>query len=61
MITISKYNDIYDIAKISNNFIINLSNLSIKDKIRTIDFLTGLTIKKGSIVKISSSVFKISI
>lgn len=61
MITINKYVDIYDIAKNNNDFIINLSNLSIRERLRVIDFLSGLIFKHGKIEKLSSDTFKISL
>ena len=61
MITINKLNDIYDIVKVNDSFTINLSNLSIKERLRVIDFLLGITFKNGLLKKIDKDTFKVCI
>lgn len=60
MITINMLNDIYDIAKNNNNFTVNLSKLSIRERLRVIDFLLGLSFKNGTLKKINKDTFKVS-
>ena len=59
MFTINKFNDIYNIAKSENEFTVDTKNLSIREKLRVIDFLVGLTFKSGKITKLNVDTFKI--
>ena len=61
MITINKLNDVYDIAKYNDCFIVNLSNLSLNNRLRVIDFLFGISFKNGSLKKIDKDTFKVYI
>lgn len=58
MYNLIKFNDIYNIAKSKQEFTINLSSLTIKERIRVIDFISGLTFKNGKIEKIDKDTFK---
>ena len=60
MILLNKYSDIYDIAKKEREFTINLKNLSVKERLRVIDFLSGLSFNNGYIRKINVDIFKCS-
>lgn len=40
-------------------FVINLNDLNNKDYIKTLYFLSGLTYKNGSLIKLQSKVFKV--
>lgn len=60
MFELKRYSEIYDIAKDNNEFTVNLSNLSMRDSLRVIDFLAGLTLKNGKLKKLSVHMFKVS-
>ena len=60
MYKLKSYQEIFDIAKNTKKFIIDLSELSIKDSVRVIDFITELTILSGKIEKIAAHTFKCS-
>lgn len=60
MIILNKYSDIYSIVKKEKEFTINVKNLSIKERLRVIDFLSGLTFNNGYIRKIDVDTFKCS-
>ena len=57
MFILKKYQDIYDIAKNENSFIVDLSKLDIKQRLRVIDFLLGLSFKNGSLEKLNNYTF----
>lgn len=44
-----------DLEKIENNMIVDLSKLEQKVLLRALDFLLGLTIKKGSLKKLENN------
>ncbi len=59
MFILKKYQDIYDIAKNENSFIVDLSKLDIKQRLRVIDFLLGLSFKNGSLEKLNNYTFDV--
>lgn len=59
MFILKKYQDIYDIAKNENSFIVDLSKLDIKQRLRVIDFLSGLSFKNGSLEKLNNYTFDV--
>ena len=61
MIKLKKYVDIFEVINNYNCFTIDLSDLSIRDSLRVIDFLTGIVCKSGSIYKINRYQYKVSI
>lgn len=60
MITVNSFSSLDEILKDSNELTLDLSNLSNQDFIKTISFLSGLTYKYGSLIKIQSKVYKVS-
>lgn len=58
MIVLNKYSDIYDIAKNERKFIVNISKLPIKQRLRVVDFLCGLSYINGSLIKLNSDTYK---
>ena len=50
-----------DLKKVKNNDIVDLSYLNPKLTIRAIDFLAGLTCKKGSLKKLENNKFLVKI
>lgn len=50
-----------DLKKVEDNMVVDLSLLSPKLAIRAIDFLAGLTCKKGSLTKIEKNKFLVRI
>lgn len=50
-----------DLKKVKNNTIVDLNYLNPKMVIRAIDFLAGLTCKKGSLKKLESNKFLVII
>ena len=58
MIIIKKFNDIYDVVKREREFIVDISKLSIKQRLRIIDFLCGLTFINGTLEKINANTYK---
>jgi len=59
MIILGKYDDIFDLVKRENKFIVSLKKLPLKHKLRVIDFLSGLTFTNGTIKKVEVDVFEI--
>ena len=57
MYKLKRYQEIFNIAKNNNEFIIDISELTIKESIRVLDFITGLTFN-GKLEKIASHTFK---
>ena len=55
---IMNYNDL---RKVSDNTIVDLSSLSSRDFIRVVDFLAGLTYKKGSLTKLEKNKFLVKL
>ena len=58
MIVLNKYSDIYKVANNKREFIINVSKLSIKQRLRVIDFLCGLSFINGSLKKLDVNTYK---
>ena len=58
MIILNNYSDIYDIAKEEREFIVNISKLPIKQRLRVVDFLCGLSFINGSLEKINADTYK---
>ena len=58
MIVLNKYSDIYKVANNTREFIINVSKLSIKQRLRVIDFLCGLSFINGSLKKLDVNTYK---
>lgn len=59
MYNLKSYREIFEIAKNNKEFTICLKDLSIKESLRVIDFITGLTFINGKLEKISASTFKV--
>ena len=57
MYILKSYQEIFNIAKQTNEFIIDISELSIKESIRVLDFITGLTFN-GKLEKVDAHTFK---
>ena len=55
---IKKYSDL---EKVEDNMVVDLSELELKLITRAIDFLAGLTCKKGSLTKIASNKFLVKL
>lgn len=50
-----------DLEKVEDNMVVDLSELEPKLAMRAIDFLAGLTFKKGRLTKISSHKYLVKI
>lgn len=57
---LKKYQEIYDLCKKEESFIVDLKELDMKSKLRVIDFLSGLTFRHGLLKKISADTYLFS-
>lgn len=57
---LKNYQEIYDLCKKEESFIVDLKELDMKSKLRVIDFLSGLTFRHGLLKKISADTYLFS-
>ena len=57
---LKKYQEIYDLCKKEESFIVDLKELDIKARLRVIDFLSGLTFRHGVLKKLDADTYMFS-
>ena len=60
MYILNNVSEIYEIAN-QGEFSVDLVNLSIRNRLRVIDFLAGLTFKSGRLFKENANIYRITL